>query len=272
MNEVDYLDIDKAFILNNNNSEICVIKNNIDYYFKLNLKSGYQKMVIFSNRAADRSKANPPIFMRHTWAEDINASCIFVDDRTIHDSQLMIGWGIGRKNIHYLSEVSLILRKILKTLEFSHDNCIYYGSSAGGMMSMILSIKHRYSKAIVNNPQMITYNYMNGKPLSYIKNNFFKDYTYDEFVEKYKERLSIPHLMKEQNYVPRVLYILNKLSPMDYEDQFLPFVKEIENSELKMNKIEYLLYNHSGLGHNPLPKGRSVKIINAAIDDIFLVN
>src|SRR5699024_9246621 len=119
----------------------------------------------------------------------------FVDDRTIHDSKLMIGWGIGRENVHYLSEVSLILRKILKTLEISHDNCIYYGSSAGGMMSMVLAIKHRYSKAIVNNPQMITYNYMNGKPLSYIKNNFFEKYTYDEFIEKFRDRLSIPYLM-----------------------------------------------------------------------------
>lgn len=272
MNEIEYLKIDKEFILNNRNEEICIHKNNVAYYFKLNLKGEYKKVVIFSNGAADRSKAELPIFMRHTWADEINASCIFVDDKTIHDSKLMIGWGIGREDVHYLGEVSLILRKILKTLEVSHDNCIYYGSSAGGMMSMILAIKHRYSKAIVNNPQMITYNYMNGKPLSYIKNNFFKQYTYEEFLYKFKDRLSVPYLMKQQNYVPRVLYVLNKLSPMDYEDQFLPFIKELEDSELNTIKIEYLLYNHSGLGHNPLPKERSVKIINAAIDDIFLVN
>lgn len=270
MNTITYSELDKEFLHENNNNEICIIKNDIDYYFNLNLKNDYDKVVIFSNGAADRKKSELPIFMRRSWADEVNASCIYVDDRTIHESRLMIGWGIGRENVHHLDEVGIILREILKILEYPDDKCFYYGSSAGGMMSMFLSIKHKSSKAIVNNPQMITPNYLDGKVVSFIRKNFFKEYTQEDFIEKFKDRLSIPHLIKQEEYVPKALYILNKLSESDYEKQYIPFVKELEESSVNTSNLEYLLYNNKGLGHNPLPKERTVKIINAALEGVFL--
>lgn len=154
-------------------------------------------------------------------------------------------------------------------MDIKNINTFYFGSSAGGMMSMILATKHKYSNAIVNNPQMITYNYLEGKPLTYIKNRFFEDYTQEEFIEKFRDRLSVPYLITQQNYIPRTLYILNKLSKIDYEEQFLPFTEEIEASGVNKTKIEYMIYNNKGLGHNPLPKERTIKIINAVLEGLF---
>src|SRR5699024_3294470 len=133
-------------------------------------------VVVFSNGAVDRSKSDLPVFMRHTWSDDINASCIYVDDRTIHDSNLSIGWGIGNKDIYYLDEMGIIIRRILKILGYKNSNTFYFGSSAGGMMSMILATKHMYSNAIVNNPQMFTYNFMEGTHLNYIRKKHFSEY------------------------------------------------------------------------------------------------
>lgn len=269
MQTVEYSKINREVLFDNNNDEICILKNGIDYYFKLNLKDNHEKVVIFSNGAADRKKSGLPIFMRHSWSDEVNASCIYVDDRTIHDSNLMIGWGIGREDVHHLDEVGMIIRRILNRLDIKSSNTFYYGSSAGGMMSMILATKHKYTNAIVNNPQMITYNYLEGKPLTYIKNRFFQNYTQEEFIEKFKDRLSVPYLITQQNYIPRTLYILNKLSKIDYEEQFLPFTEEIEASGVNKTKIEYMLYNNKGLGHNPLPKERTIKIINAVLEGLF---
>lgn len=266
---IEYIKLDKSFLHNNNNNEICILKNDIDYYFKLNLKKTCDKVVVFSNGAADRKKSELPIFMRHSWSDEVNASCIYVDDRTIHDSRLMIGWGIGRKNVHHLNEVGMILRKILLLLEIPSNKSFYYGSSAGGMMAAYFSIKHKCSKAIVNNPQMITSNYMDGKALSFIRNNFFKEYSQEDFIERFKDRLSIPYIIKEDEYIPRMLYILNKLSETDYECQYLPFIKELDDSGLDASNIEYLLYNNKRLGHNPLPKERTIKIINAVLEGLF---
>lgn len=270
MQTVEYSKINKEVLINNNNKEICILKNGVDYYFKLNLKADYDKVVVFSNGAADRNKSELPIFMRHSWANEVKASCIYLDDRTIHGSSLMIGWGIGREKVHHLDEVGMIVRKFLNRLDIKHSDTYYYGSSAGGTMSMILAIKHKYSNAIVNNPQMITSNYLHGKPLNYIKNYFFKSYTQEEFMENFKDRLSVPYLMNIENYVPKTLYILNKLSKIDYEEQFLPFSEEIESYDINNSKIEYILYNNKGLGHNPLPKEKTIRLINATLDGILL--
>lgn len=270
MQSVEYENLDLEFLLAQNNKEFCIYKNNYDFYFKLNLKENNNQMVVFSNGAADRKKSELPIFMRHTWAEDIHANCLYIDDRTIHDSKLMIGWGIGREDCHFLREISLIVRKITQLLEVKSDKTIYYGSSAGGFMSILLAIKHRYSKAIVNNPQMILKNYISGKPLSYIRNNFFKKYSQVDFIQKYQERISVTYMMKQEKYVPRVLYIFNKESKEDYHQQFLPFLDELKEYDIDATKIEYLIYHHKGLGHNPIPKIRTTKIINAALVKVFL--
>lgn len=270
MQTINYADLDLEYLLQNNNNKFCIYKGHYDFYFKINIKDNNDKLVVFSNGAADRKRSELPLFMRHTWSDDINASCLYLDDRTIHDSKLMIGWGIGREDSHFLREVSLIIKKITLLLEIKSDNTYYYGSSAGGFMSMILSIKHRYSKAIVNNPQIILNNYIEGKPLSFIRNNFFKKYTHDEFLNKFPERISVPYLMNEQNYVPRVLYIFNRESIEDYEKQYLPFLEELNQYSIDSSKIEFLIYHHKGLGHNPLSKDRTIKIINGALEKVFL--
>lgn len=269
MKTIDYLDIDKEFLMNNKNDEICVLKNKIDYYFKLNITNKYEKAVIFSNGAVDRSKSDLPVFMRNTWSEEINANCIFVDDRTIHGSRLTIGWGIGREDVHYLNETSEIIKLMLNILNIKNDKSFYYGSSAGGTMSMMLSIKHQHSKAIVNNPQMMTYNYLDGKPLAYLRKKHFSNYTEEEFKENFKERISVPDLIKQKNYLPKCVYILNTESPIDYQKQYLPFIKELNDSGISTKNIEYLLYNNKGLSHNPLSKDRTIKIINAALESVF---
>jgi hypothetical protein len=270
MREIKYENLDLEFLLQNNNNNFCIYKNNYDFHFKINIKDHNDKLVVFSNGAADRKRSELPLFMRHTWSEEINANCLYIDDRTIHDSKLMIGWGIGREDSHFLREVSLIVQKITQLLEIKSDSTFYYGSSAGGFMSMILSIKHRYSKAIINNPQLILKNYIDGKPLSFIRNNFFKQYSQEEFIKKFPDRISIPYLMNAQNYVPRVLYIFNRESLEDYEKQYLPFLEELSDYNIDQSKIEYLIYHHKSLGHNPLPKERTIKIINSALEKVFL--
>lgn len=269
MESVDFNNLNLDFLLNNNNKEFCIIKNNYDFYFKLNFKNDTNKILIFSNGAANRKKSELPIFMRHTWSDEINANCLYLDDRTIHDSKLTIGWGIGREDTHFLNEVSLIIKKITNVLTINAEDTFYYGSSAGGFMSLVLSIKHRNTKAIVNNPQLILQNYIEGKPLSFIRNNFFKGFSQQEFIEKYQDRISIPYIMNQENYVPKMLYLLNRASLEDYNQQYLPFLERIKHYNIDSTNIEYLIYQHESYGHNPLPKDRTVKIINSALENNF---
>lgn len=270
MENIDYSDLSREFITNHQMTELCIIKDNIDYYFKVNLKVNSKQAVVFSNGAADRKKSELPIFMRSTWAEEINSNTIFLDDRTIHDSRLMIGWGIGRKEVHYLKEIGIIVKKILECLGIQNEDTYYYGSSAGGMMSMMLAIKHKGSTAVVNNPQMIPNNYAEGKPLNFIRNNFFKEYSKDEFLDIFRDRISVPYVIINENYLPRTLYILNRMSEGDFKDQYLPFTKILTEAGIDTSNIQYLIYSNQKLGHNPLPKNRTINLINAILADTLL--
>lgn len=41
-------------------------------------------------------------------------SCIYIDDVTIHNTNLRIGWGVGTPEKHYLKEYSIIVKVLLK--------------------------------------------------------------------------------------------------------------------------------------------------------------
>lgn len=265
MNEIKFENLAKLEHMNINNQEYSIEKDGTKYYFRLKINSKFKNIVIFSNGAVLRSKSELPVYSRYTWADEVNSNCIFIDDKTIHESNLSIGWGIGRENKYYLDEISLIIKKIISCISIKSEDTYYYGSSAGGTMSMILGIKHRGSKVIVNNPQMILENYLEGLPLKYLVNKFFKNYSFEEFCQEFKNRISIPHLLTTENYIPETLWILNRHSKVDYEQQYLPFIKELDDAGINTMNIEYLIYNYKNLGHNPLSKSRTLKLLNSYV-------
>lgn len=269
MESISYEDLNYEFLENNNHNQICIHKGDYKFYFKLHLKMNNKKVVVFSNGTINHQKSTPPVFMRSTWNEEINASCIYTDDPTIHETRLTIGWGIGRKDTHFLEEISTIIKKITDCLNVEDKNTLYYGSSAGGMMSMMLSIYHTSTKVVVNNPQMFVYNYLDGKPLSFLRQKFFKEYSQPEFIKKYITRLSVPHFMKVKNYIPQTLFILNKKSVQDFDKQYLPFIEFMRTEDVDESAIQYLIYTDKHSGHNPLNKTKTINIINSSLKGEF---
>lgn len=58
---INYEDITLEAIYANNNDELIINKNGVNFYFKLDLKDTYETIVIFSNGAIDRKKKLPPV-------------------------------------------------------------------------------------------------------------------------------------------------------------------------------------------------------------------
>src|SRR5699024_4888858 len=107
-------------------------------------------------------------------------------------------------------------------------------------------------------------------PVEKINKKFFNNYSKEEFIDIFEERLSVPYLIKQEAYVPRSIYIFNKASMVDYKDQYVPFVREINGAGLDLSNIQYYIYSDRKLGHNPLHKINTIKIINATLDGLFL--
>lgn len=133
--------------------------------------------------------------------------------------------GVGTKERHYIKDYSRIVKKIGSILDIADKNVFYYGSSAGGFMSILLAIQHKFTTAIVNNPQTKINKYRERhKGLLY--KAVFPELSEEEILNKYPERMSIAEAIKLNEYVPRVYYLRNALYDFDIDNHYNPFLKK----------------------------------------------
>src|SRR5699024_12268473 len=98
---------------------------------------------------------NTPRLMRSCWEKEIDDNCIFIDDPTLHSNRLFIDWGVGEPDHHYLKSISEIIIKIARLCNFNKENILYYGSSAGATMSIMISTYHKGATPLTNNQQAL---------------------------------------------------------------------------------------------------------------------
>lgn len=238
-----------------------------DYNVLIYFKERYDNLVVLSNGAVNYEKKTPPIFMRSKWARDIEGSLVYLDDATIHNTKLNLGWGQGNSKEFVLRVYSEIVKRIAKNLSVTNEKVCYFGSSAGGFMSMILSSMHPDSFAIVNNPQTDVKNYHEGhsKPLLELSYE-----NIENAYNNYSERVNVVNAFKYYGYVPKVYYIQNQISHHDLKFHLNPFIKSMKDNNLSIEKIILINYFDKDKGHTPLDKEPALRSLNLLLNqDIF---
>ncbi|TDM50802.1 alpha/beta hydrolase [Macrococcoides goetzii] len=271
MNTIEFEDIDRRFIIQNNNLAIKVIKDGIDFYFKLALKDEFKPIVIFSNGAYNSSRVTPPIFMRNSWHKEYEFSAIFIDDRTCHDKSLRIGWGVGYKERHYLIDYYEVISKICEIIGKHSEEVYYYGSSAGGFMSIYLATLHKGSTAIVNNPQTYVTKY-NKIAVDRLFRAAFPDMSDETIKKKYANRFSLVSAMKRFDNTPRIYYIQNARCKGDMEKHCNPFMMALIKYKIPSQKIQFIFYNNDKMGHDPISKEDTIRMIHSVIKGYMQLN
>lgn len=268
--EINFNEISREFLLENNGKTLAIEKENEVFFIRLKLKKYNNKLVIFSNGAVDTSKKEPPVFMRETWHDKFDASCIFIDDKTIHDKNLAIGWGIGTEDRHYLNDYVEIVKKVSENIYVLDENIFYYGSSAGGFMSIAMASMHRGTVAIANNPQAYVYNYFTSS-VNRLYEEIFTEKDPNIIKSKYSTRLSLTAIFKSTRNIPKTFYMQNRLCKMDMNQQLYPFWKTIEKLGIKSNKINFILYNNEISQHNPLNKNETIETVNGILNNTLKI-
>ena len=127
--------------------------------------------------------------------------------------------------------------------------------------------------ALVDIPQFYIYNYKSkDKALDTwldVKNNCFSDMSTEEFILKYKPRLSFIEMMKQENYVPNAYLRLDCSVNLDFYTQYVQFFMELFQSAFPSdgNRIK-LLIDWRNKGHIPLNKEDTIYLI----ESLFLIN
>lgn len=269
MIEITFEELDYNFLVSNSNKLIKICLDQESFYFKFSYKNDSSKLVVHSNGALDWEKTTPPLAMRATWSNSIDANCIFLDDKTIHNDKLTLGWGAGKGERFYLEDYSKIAKRIQNILEINSKNVYYWGSSAGGYMSMVLASMHEESTAIVNNPQTLLENYYRMR-VQYMLDVVFPGLSREEIRMKYPERISVVAAFQKYGYIPKLYYIQNSQYEKDFVNHYQGFRNECLKNNISESKFMYILYNDYERGHGPLTKNATLEYLHWILNIKFL--
>ncbi|WP_146339514.1 hypothetical protein [Nesterenkonia sp. NBAIMH1] len=117
-------------------------------------KAGAQKLFVFFSGYADRSKVQPPVFQRWTWAEKFPGHCVYFSDPALMGSgNLTTSYYTGSRQTDSLKVIAQFVRDLAERLGILPENIVTYGSSAGGMASLRIAQHLRGAAHIAINPQ-----------------------------------------------------------------------------------------------------------------------
>ena len=247
--------------------ELKIKRGDHTYCMKVHFKPAHKKCVIFSNGALDPKKNSPPVYMRNSWSEDIDASTIFIDDPTLHGTKLRLGWGQGSRETFHLEEIADILNILLPRMNVAAEDAYFFGSSAGGFMSLYYAVLIKGSTAVVNNPQTKVLNYLKPFARNIIKQSYGID-EIEDVDDSLLYRLDIAEAIRHHGYFPeKIYYFQNQSCEGDIEQQLNPFLDTLKSYGIDPKGLDIISYFDEQLGHNPIRKNESIAIINKILNN-----
>lgn len=240
--------------------------NEVPYEFIINRRDSSDKLIVFGSGAYNAEKMKPPIFQRFSWMSEFIESTIFYNDPTLYNGSINLGWGQGKEERFYLEELAEILKVIMEKMNVTNDKTLFYGSSAGGYMSLYLAGLLKGARALVNNPQTIVTNYYTthvDKMLAAVQPLLSKQ----EVLEKYNERLNILDFYKKIEFIPEITYMQNIACNHDFTKHYWPFIQGLRAMDEKIfnHEIDFILYANMEQGHNPMDKAESIEHIQSVL-------
>ncbi len=241
----------------------------VTYELLVNRNHHSDKLVVFGSGAYNAEKMKPPIFQRYSWSSEFAQSTIFYNDPTLYHGVMNLGWGQGKEERFYLEELSAILRVMMKMMNIPSEKTLFYGSSAGGFMSLVLAGFIKGSSALVNNPQTIIPNYYQSHVNKMLK-AVHPTLSRQEIMEKYQERLHILEFYKKIKFMPKITYLQNLACDDDFVKHYTPFIQGLKEMDETIfnHEVSFILYANKEHGHNPLDKEESIAHIRAALNQL----
>lgn len=264
-----------------------VIYRGVPFEFVVRLSSKNKNLICTSPGAHLRNQKTstgklmtPPFIDRWSWFKYFDDSFIAHADPMLGmDDELILGWCVGTEDHWYLKTIATIIEYITLNHKIRQDNILFYGTSNGGFVSMVLATLFKGSSCLVNNCQFSALNYhwemvrqlfdyldrtFEGVTPSQDKSYVDKIYRNNEVYQKLTEtehdiishiypRIDIMELFKKEKYVPNITYYLHVRSEPDVNKYAVPFLKEIINFPYFNDRINVMMYHEKkDATHSPL--------------------
>lgn len=227
-------------------------------------------LTVVASAAFVPEKFKPPVFHRFSWMNEIEGNVIYFSDPTLYKSDIKVGWGQGTPKHNPLITISNIVQLIAEKIRVSNECILYYGSSAGGFMSLVLGSLTKGSSVLVNNPITIvnSSSYFEKFVEKMTKDCIeYEGYDLEKITEEFQSRQDLRLVYKNSNYIPNVYYLQNAACKNDMNKFYSPFMKEVQKygGFEKSNIISHLYWDDTAQ-HNPVSKEETLYFIKRVTD------
>ncbi len=271
--KIKYEDLDKLEYPKNELIYLIVEYEGFDYEFLFKDLGDSDKLTVLGSGAFNKEKGydrKGPWFNRWSWTFD--DSTLYYHDPTLYLADDIFGpWGLGTPETWYLEKIGIIISRLVEVINVRNDDILFYGSSAGGFTSLMLSIMVKDSVCLAEVPQFDITSW--GSFWRPLKNASF-DMDDKEFIEKYGNRVSVMKLIQEKNYIPNAYILMDCSAEYDFTRQYLPFFKRLNNFkyDIKGNSMKLIIFGKN-TGHSALPKDTILSIIRyVRLNEFYLNN
>ncbi|MCR6500928.1 hypothetical protein MUO32_17965 [Shinella sp. CPCC 101442] len=194
---------------------------------------GKQRLFVFFSGDAQRSKRQPPVFQRWTWAEQMQGHCLFISDPSLYlSNDLGLAWYAGTEDFDPVLPIIEVVSAIAKTVGVEHRNIVSYGSSGGGFASLRFGSMMPEIAMVAINPQITIVNYHKSSVKKYLMTCWGTG-DREAAQEKFAPRLD---LLESVDALKgrRVIYAQNVVDIHHFIEHYRPFC-------LKMGVDPYIL-------------------------------
>jgi hypothetical protein len=233
----------------------------VKYEFLIRIKENSSHLLVLGSGAmifqANQvgQPVRPPYFQRHSWIDDFEDSVIYYNDPTLYLGDILVGWGQGTSDRFYLKDIATILTKFIEKIGVSPKNVLFYGSSAGGFMSLILAGFIKDSTALVNSPQTCLTRWLK-VPVQQVFDLSYPGLSEQEIMKLFPERINVIKFYNHIKYVPKIYYLQNAACIYDVTNHLIPFLSGLQNMDegCVVNKVKVDLYYYKEPGPAVLPE------------------
>lgn len=215
------------------------------YDFVFDPKPNTGRLIVFFSGDARRSKFEPPVFQRWSWASRFPASCLYFSDPALyHHDKLGLAWYAGYAGGDYLTHIWSVVEAMLPKLELSPQNVFAYGSSGGGYAALRSALYFAGVKVVAINPQTDLWKYpvKATKRLARAAYGAENLYQVDER-EHYKfTALNQGVLSKAE----KIFLAQNEVDEEHYEHHYQPFVEMADSTPYAQRLVTTTFSDESG--------------------------
>lgn len=185
-------------------------------------------------------------FHRLSWAEEIPGCAIYYRDPTLAHGESTLDWGYGTGERWYLECIAVLVKKILDSLGIAPSDTLFFGSSGGGFMSILLAAM-LHGRAAVLNPHLDLTRLWPAQ-LERFRASVLKP---GETLIPHRTR--VLSLIEREGFFPPIQIVQNRTDSWGISRQLTPFLAELPGLDTPPGKHMWVQFYDIGGGCGALP-------------------